>query len=190
MRTSRTASVREVERAQILLLYYAGENPSAIERLIKVSRVTIYKCLHKALEMGVQAGLKDTFHRLKEPVITNADKSWVIHLACIKPKDLGYAAELWTRSALAAHVRKKARTAGHVSLERAAKSTVQKILAEHGVQPHKVKYYLERRDPEFETKIKEVLLQNQAEKATASTGVIPTMITVSIGPYFLEADSR
>ena len=94
--------------------------------------------------MGVQAGLKDTFHRPKEPVISSADKAWVAHLACTKPKELGYAAELWTRGALAAHVRRQARSAGHPSLARAAKSTVQKILAEQHLQPHKVKYHLEK----------------------------------------------
>lgn len=184
LRSSRAAPVREVERAQILLLYHAGNNPSAIQRSLKVSRVTIYSCLHKALAMGAAAGLKDAFHRPKEPVITSADKAWVVHLACTKPKELGYAAELWTRSALAAHVRKEARTAGHSSLARAAKSTVQKILAEHIVQPHKVKYYLERRDPDFESKMKEVmmvyqevLLQNQGE---GGAGPVPGVITVSI----------
>ena len=154
LRASRTAPVREVERAQILLLHHSGKSPSAIQGTLNVSRVTIYHCLHKALEMGVESGLKDTFHRPKEPVISNADKAWVIHLACTKPKELGYAAELWTRSALAAHIRREARTSDHASLARAAKSTVQKILAEQRVQPHKVKYYLERRDPEFENKMK------------------------------------
>jgi transposase len=181
LRHSRTAPVREVERARVLLLYHAGNHPSAIQQATQVSRVTIYHCLHKALEMGVRAGIKDAFHRPKEPVITPADKAWVVHLACSKPKELGYAAELWTRRALANHVRKEAVAAGHPSLARAAKSTVQKILAEHIVQPHKVKYYLERRDPEFESKMKEVLLvyqevalQNRTPENT------PGVITVSV----------
>ena len=183
---SRAAPVREVERARILLHYHAGKNPSAIQRALKISRVTIYHCLHKALEMGIEAGLKDAFHRPKEPVIGLADKAWVVHLACTKPKDLGYAAELWTRKALAAHVRQQAPGAGHPSLARAAKSTVQRILDQQQLQPHKVKYYLERRDPEFESKMKEVLMvyqevmvQNQAAAATAA-GVAPTVVTVSI----------
>jgi transposase len=166
---SRAAPVREVERARILLQFHAGNNPTRIRQALRVSRATIYHCLHKALEMGVEAGLKDAYHRPKEPVITQADKAWVVHLACTKPKDLGYAAELWTRKALAAHVRLHAQTAGHPSLVKAAKATMQRILAEQHLQPHKVKYYLERRDPEFEAKMKEVLLvykevllQNQA----------------------------
>jgi transposase len=135
--------------------------------------------------MGVEAGLKDAFHRPKEPVITTADKAWVVHLACTKPKELGYAAELWTRQALAAHVRQHAASAGHPSLARAAKATVQRILEEQHLQPHKVKYYLERRDPEFEGKMREVLLvyqevmlQNRA--TAASSALAPSVITVSI----------
>jgi hypothetical protein len=181
---SRAAPVREVERARILLHYHAGKNPSAIQKALKISRVTIYHCLHKALAMGMEAGLKDAFHRPKEPVIGIADKAWVVHLACTKPKDLGYAAELWTRKSLAAHVRQQASAAGHPSLARAAKSTVQRILDEQHLQPHKVKYYLERRDPEFELKMKEVLLvyrevmlQNQAPPPP---GEEPAIITVSI----------
>jgi hypothetical protein len=172
---SRVAPVREVERARLLLEYHAGQNPSAIQRALNLSRVTIYRCLHKALQMGLEAGLKDRFHRPKEPVIGPADKAWVVHLACTKPKEIGYAAELWTRQALATHVRQHAVDAGHPSLALAAKATVQRILSEQPLQPHKVKYYLERRDPEFEIKMKEVLMvyqevmrQNQADPGGGS----------------------
>jgi transposase len=184
LRASRAAPVREVERARVLLEYHAGSSPSAIHKTFNVSRVTVYHYLHRALEMGVEAALADAFHRPKEPVITSADKAWVVNLACTKPKDLGYAAELWTRQALAAHVRQHAPAAGHPSLDRAAKATVQRILDEQHLQPHKVTYYLERRDTEFESKMKEVLLvyrevmlQNQA---AAAGPVDPAVITVSV----------
>jgi transposase len=180
---SRSAPVREVQRARLLLQYHQGKSPSAIQRTLNLSRVTIYHCVHKTLEMGLEGGIKDRFHRPKEPVITPEAKAWVVHLACAKPKELGYASELWTRQALANHVRGHASAAGHPSLAMAAKATVQRILAQQHLQPHKVKYYLERRDPEFEVKMKEVLmvyqevmLQNQA----ASTAGTPPVITVSI----------
>src|ERR1700729_4014399 len=172
---SRVAPAREVERAKILLQYAEGKSLTAIHEAVNVSRVTIYHCLHKALEMGMEAGLKDLYHRPKEPVIDSAAKAWVVHLACTKPKDLGYASELWTRQALADHVRGHAPAAGHPSLALAAKATVQRILAEQHLQPHKVKYYLERRDPEFEIKMKEVLMvyqevqvQNEANPAAGA----------------------
>lgn len=182
---SRVARVREVERARILLQYCAGNNPSTIQRTLNISRVTIYHCLQKALEMGVEAGLKDIFHRPRDPVIGSADKAWVVHLACTKPKDLGYAAELWTRKALATHVRQHARAAGHPSLARAAKATVQRILDEPQLKPHKITYYLERRDPEFEIKMKEVLMVYQEvlvenKASAAASGLTPTVVTVSI----------
>ena len=179
--TSRSAPLREVERARILLHYHAGNNPSSIQSALKISRVTIYHCLHRALEMGVDAGLKDAYHRPREPVISQGDKAWVVHLACTKPKDLGYAAELWTRSALAMHVRRQAGASGHPSLARAAKATVQRILDEQHLQPHKVKYYLERRDPEFEQKMREVLLIYQEVMMQNQTADgAPAVITVSV----------
>ena len=40
-------------------------------------------------------------------------RAWVTALACQKPKDLGYAQELWTTRLLAKHVQKYCETAGH-----------------------------------------------------------------------------
>ena len=182
--TSRKAPLREVQRAQVLL-HYADEIPiSQIQKLANVSRPTIYKCIDKALAAGADAGLKDYYHRPFNPTIDDAAKTWVINLACTKPKDHGLAAELWTYSELAKHTRKNAPPAGHPSLSKAAKATVWRILSSNELQPHKIKYYLERRDPDFEQKMQEVLmvyqevnLQNDQEHAdNINTG----MITVSV----------
>jgi hypothetical protein len=86
------------------------------------------------------AALKDSYHRPKEPAIGADAKAWVVHLACSKPKDLGYAAEVWSRQALARHVREHAGEAGFPALSRAAKATVHRILAEQPLHPEKVKY--------------------------------------------------
>ena len=180
---SRKSPVREVQRANILLRYSEGIPITDIEKRAQVSRPTVYKWIEKALAMGIGEGLKDKYHRPKEPVITEGAKAWVINLACKKPTDLGYAAEMWTRSALADHVRKYALEAGHDCLKKAAKATVQRILEEHPIRPHKMAYYLERRDPEFEQKMadvlcvyKEINLQNEM----AAPGDIPSVITVSV----------
>jgi len=71
---------------------------------------------------------------------------------CQKPKDLGYAQELWTTRLLAEHIRKHSMAAGHPSLSRLGRGTVSKILRANQVQPHRIQYYLERRDPEFDTR--------------------------------------
>jgi hypothetical protein len=126
---SRTASLREVQRARILCRYHAGETVTGIARSMEITRKSVRKWIDKALAMGAEAALKDAYHRPHAPVITEEARAWVIHLACSKPKELGYAAELWTRSLLARHVRREAMPAGHPCLSRAAKATVQRILA-------------------------------------------------------------
>lgn len=180
---SRKAPIREVQRASILLRYSEDMPITDIEKMIQVSRPTIYKWIEKALAMGVVEGLKDKYHRPKEPVITQGAKAWVVNLACKKPTELGYAAEMWTRRALADHVRKYALEAGHYCLEKAVKATIQRILDEHPIRPHKIAYYLERRDPDFEQKMADILcvyreinLQNEE----AAPGDIPSIITVSV----------
>ena len=184
LRQSRTGAARDVQRAQILWRYHAGETVSQIARALRTTRKSVLKWIDKALQLGVEAGMQDTPHKPREAVITDDAKAWVVHLACGKPKELGYAAELWTRSALARHVRKEAVQAGFPALAKAGKATVQRILAAQTLQPHKVKYYLERRDPDFERKMREVLLvyqevalQNEA-RAKGSEGL--TVITVSV----------
>lgn len=182
LRESRTAPWREVQRARILWRYHSGDSVAEIARAVKMTRKSVGKWIGKALEMGLAAALKDTYHRPKAPVITEDGKAWVVHLACSKPKDLGYAAELWTRKALAKHVREHAVDAGHPSLRRAAKATVQRILAEQPLHPEKVKYYLERRDPDFEAKMREILLvyRDVALQNQSVSGLVPVIVTVSV----------
>ena len=155
---SRTAAQREVERAKVLLAYAAGKAPTEIQRTLGMSRPSIYKCIDKALAAGVANGLRDRYHRPHAPQISEAAKAWVIDLACRKPKDLGLAAELWTLSALAEHVAAQAGDAGFPRLAQARKATVWRILDSHELKPHRVRYYLERRDAQFERKMAEVLM--------------------------------
>jgi transposase len=154
---SRTAPVREVQRAKILLGYQAGRSFSALSRELKLSRRIVYKHVDRALAAGVAVALRDRPHGT-EATITPEARAWVLALACTKPKEHGQAAELWTRSALARHIRRTAKAAGHASLSKIVKSTVHAILRDAAVRPHKIKYYLERRDPEFDRKMKEVLI--------------------------------
>jgi transposase len=180
LRDSRTAPWRETQRARIMLRYHSGETIAQIARAVGMTRKSVGKWIGKALAVGSGAALKDAYHRPKEPVITEDAKAWVVHLACAKPKDLGYAAEVWTRSALARHVREYAQRAGYGSLAHAAKATVHRILAEQPLHPEKVKYYLERRDPEFEAKMREVLLVYQQVALQNQNGGVISVVTVSV----------
>lgn len=182
---SRTAPLREVKRAQVLLKKYQEESITAIQKSIGLSRETIYKYIEKALALGPEEALRDKYHRPKEPTITENAKMWVVNIACTKPKDHGYAAELWTQSLLAKHTRKYAPQEGCACLSKASKATIHRILKEHPVQPHKIRYYLEKRDPEFRRKMEDVLmvyqevsLQNKRDASEKISG--NRTITVSV----------
>ena len=183
LRQSRTAPRREVERAQVLWLYHQGEAIVAIMKAVGMTRKSVGKWIARALTIGIAAGLKDTPHG-RSPVLTEEAKAWVVHLACSKPKEWGYAAGVWRRQMLARHVRQQAMSAGHACLGRASKATVQRILAAQPLQPHKVVYYLERRDPAFESKMRDVLLVYQEvalqNQQTLPGDSPPSVITVSV----------
>src|SRR5580704_5685513 len=154
---SRSESVARVQRAQILLRYAQGETVSAIAAGLDTNRPKVERCISKALQLGVRVALQDLPGRGRRARLSEEDKTWVVNLACQKPEDLGYAQQLWTTRLLAQHVRKHCRPAGHGNLAKLARGTVSKILAAHPVRPHKIGYYLERRDAEFEAKMIEVL---------------------------------
>jgi transposase len=105
----------------------------------------------------VAQALVDLPGRGRRPAMTAEARAWVVSLACQKPKELGYAQELWTTRLLAQHVRSHCQTAGHPSLAKLGRGTVSKLLTANQIQPHKIQYYLERRDPEFDAKMVQVL---------------------------------
>jgi transposase len=135
---SRTESVARAQRAQMLLRYAEGQSISAVAQALHSNRPRVERCVSKALELGVRAGLCDLPGRGRRRSITDEDKAWVVDLACQKPKDLGYAQELWTTRLLAKHIRAHCAGAGHPRLQRLGRGTVSKILAAHPVKPHKI----------------------------------------------------
>ena len=154
---SRTESASRVSRAAMLLAY--RENPSffAVGRRLGVHHQTVQRCVERAVAYGALAALDDRPRPGKEPVITPEAKAWLVSLACDKAKEHGYPHELWTTRLLARHAREHGPSAGHQCLARLVQGTVCKILGQEEIKPHKVRYYLERRDAEFEQKMAEVL---------------------------------
>jgi len=154
---SRTAAAAHVERARMLLAYAAGEGVSAIARRFHTNRVKVNNTVNRALQVGARAALSDLPRPGRPRTIPDDARAWVVSLACQKPKDLGYSEEIWTTRLLARHVRRHCEAAGHPSLQKLGAGTVSKILSAHELKPHKIEYYLERRDPEFEAKMANVL---------------------------------
>lgn len=154
---SRTEPASRVSRAQMLLAY--RENPSfcAVGRRLGVHHQTVERCVERALAYGPLAALDDRPRPGKEPTITPEAKAWLVSLACDKAKDHGYPHELWTTRLLARHAREHGPAAGHECLANLVQGTVCKILGKEEIKPHKMRYYLEKRDADFEPKMAEVL---------------------------------
>jgi transposase len=154
---SRTEPASRVERARMLLAYREDPSFFAVGRALGVHHQTVQRCVERALAYGAIAALDDRPRPGKEPTITAEARTWVVSLACRKAKDLGYPHELWTTRLLARHAREHGPTEGHACLGKLVQGTLCKILNEQEVKPHKVRYDLERRDPEFKVKMAEVL---------------------------------
>jgi len=154
---SRTEPARRVERARMLLAYRETPSFYAVGRSLGTHHQTVERCVERALAYGPLAALDDRPHPGKEPTITSEAKAWLVSLACDKAKEHGYPHELWTTRLLARHAREHGPAAGHPCLAKLVQGTVCKILGKEEIKPHKVRYYLENRDAEFEQKMAEVL---------------------------------
>jgi transposase len=154
---SRTEPARRVDRARMLLAYRETPSFYAVGRSLGTHHQTVERCVERAMAYGPLAALDDRPHPGKEPTITSEAKAWLVSLACDKAKEHGYPHELWTTRLLARHAREHGPAAGHPCLAKLVQGTVCKILGKEEIKPHKVRYYLENRDAEFEQKMAEVL---------------------------------
>lgn len=157
IRKSRTEEKRRTLRAAILLDSLAGQSDAAIARHHHISRGTVVLCIRKCLQSGLETALQELPRSGKPRQLPDDAKAWVRHCACQKPKDLGYSHELWTYKLLTAHIREHCIDAGHPALHKLSRSKLHRILSEGELRPHKIRYYVERRDPAFESKMANVL---------------------------------
>lgn len=155
---ARTIQAQTVSRARIILLKADGESIDSIADKVGMNRKSVMLCLKKFKEGGVENALYDAPGRGRNAEITDEEKAWIINIACQRPADFGYSAETWTYAKLTAHINKTAEAAGYTRLSTIHKSTVNTILDAADIKPHKIKYYCENRDPDFDAKMHNVLL--------------------------------
>ena len=153
IRNSRTEQKRRTLRAAILLDSLSGNSDEVIARRHYVSRGAVILCIRKCLEFGLDAALGELPRPGKPRQLSDDAIVWVQNCACQKPKDLGYSYELWTYKLLTAHVQGNCVAAGYPELRKLSRSKVHKILRKGELRPHKIRYYVERRDPAFEAKM-------------------------------------
>ena len=155
---SRSEPNGKVERAKILLEYHEGGTISEISRTHKTNRPKIERQINKSLQLGAIPSLKDIPRAGRTAAITDDAKTWLISLACAKPLNFGYSHEIWTTALLAEYAQKHCEEHGHPCLKKLSRGTVSKILSANAIKPHKMQYYLVRKDPLYEEKMNQVLL--------------------------------
>jgi transposase len=155
---ARSEEKRRTVRAGILLEAASGKmSDQAVARAHGVNRNTVVLCVNKCLRFGWEAALRELPRRGRPRRLSDDATTWVLHCACQKPKELGYSYELWTYGLLTQHIRQHCEAAGYPELRRLSRSKLHTLLTKAKLRPHKVRYYVERRDPDFETKMTAVL---------------------------------
>ena len=155
---ARTIQAQTVARARILLLKADGVSIDTIADKVDMNRKSVMLCINKYIEGGIENALFDAPGRGRNAEITDNEKAWIINIACQKPVDFGYSAEVWSRALLTKHINKFAEAAGHTRLSTISQSKVRTILEEADIKPNKITYYCENRDPDFDQKMHNVLL--------------------------------
>ena len=151
-----------IQRAKILLLKATGRTNESVADELGINKRTVLLWTRKYRNRSVDETLEDILSVSKgrgpKETISGEAKTWLISIACQKPKDLGYASETWTNSALTRYARKHAEEAGYPRLATISESSVFNILSKSNIKPFRVQYYCERRDPDFDNKMHNVLL--------------------------------
>ena len=150
------------QRAKILLEKAEGKTNDEIADDLEINRRTVMLWVNKYQNRDEKDSIDDILsvsegRGRKQEVIGEA-KTWLIGIACTKPKELGLAAETWTVTALTKYINQHAIEAGFDRLSTISESGVYKILDKSKIKPFRIQYYCERRDPEFDTKMHNVLL--------------------------------
>lgn len=153
-----TIEARTYRRAKILLLKSGGMSNEAIADKLDTTVPTVRLCLDKYEKAGVQSALEDACGRGRKTEIFDDSKTWVVSIACQKPTAFGLSSELWYPTSLTKYVNSVAEKEGYPRMETASVSSIRKILREAQLNPHKITYYCEKRDPDFDKKMHDVLV--------------------------------
>ena len=180
-----TTEARLYKRAMILLMKSEGKTYMDIARALKVSRNTVVLWVEKyKADENLQKCLKDEKGRGRKHEIFDEEIAFIKNTACKKPTEFGYAAEVWSLSKLTAHINRTAEKNGFPRLSTVSVSYVQKLLKSLAIKPHKIEYYCEKRDPDFEEKMQNVLVfyRDVELGATKEDGTVIHMLSYDEKP--------
>src|ERR1700733_7396719 len=141
MMQSRTLAAGDVMRSRMILLLADGVSYQKIQDLLDTTAPTIARWKRRFWQHRI-AGLREELHPGQQPSV-RTPKLQAKVLAAIKqgPKD---GSTHWSCRKLAAKFR-------------VSKDTIQRILAQADVRPHRLERYMASNDPDFEAKAADVI---------------------------------
>jgi transposase len=132
---------KHVARARIILASAERLDVAEVARRAQISRPAVWRWQQRFAEAGVDGLLRDRTRKPGKPATPDAVVQRVVALTCGEPPG---EATHWTG-------RMMAKAAG-LSLR-----TVQRIWAAHQLQPHRLRSFKRSRDPEFITKLADIV---------------------------------
>ena len=112
----RTARAQAAARARTSLLHDSGETPGPVAEKVGLAVNSVRLCAARYLEGGVEHALSDGARSGRPRETGDADRAFVVDLACQRPADLGHSAEPRASDLPWAHAGKVAEAAGHPRL--------------------------------------------------------------------------
>ncbi len=153
-----TLEVRTYQRAKILIYKSEGMRNEDIAFRLDIGPGVVTRCLSKFKTDGIDAALHDNKGRGRKAEITDDDITWMISKACQKPKENGYSSEFWYPASFTRYINEIAESEGHPRMAQVVETTIRGILRNARIKPFQVSYYCERRDPEFDSKMHDILV--------------------------------
>jgi transposase len=132
---------KHVARARIVLLSADRLDVAAVARRAGTSRPAVWRWQRRYAEAGVDGLLRDKTRKPGKPPLGDAVAHRVVALTCGEPPG---EATHWTGRMMAG--------AAGISLR-----SVQRIWAAHKLQPHRLRTFKRSRDPEFMTKLDDIV---------------------------------
>jgi transposase/transposase-like protein len=132
---------KHVQRAEIVLLSAERLTVAEVARRVGVSRPAVWRWQRRFAEQGVAGLLRDKTRPPGTPALSDETVARVVAVTCAEPPG---EATHWTGRAMAKEA--------DISL-----SSVQRIWAEHDLQPHRLKTFKRSNDPAFAEKLQDIV---------------------------------
>ena len=132
---------KHVERARVVLASAQGQPVQRVATLVGVSRPMVWRWQQRFAEAGIEGLLRDKTRKPGKAPIAADTVARVVAMTCATPP---HEATHWTGRAMAKAV--------GISLR-----SVQRIWDAHKLQPHRLRTFKRSRDPEFATKLVDIV---------------------------------